>query len=91
MSHIIIVFFVLFSNLILQGNREDACYVYEQAIAIEKGKEDSQTLPFLFAQYSRFLHLVRGVCISFTSCKTIKKKDPFPLPHTAFRTSRPLG
>ncbi|KAI8523127.1 hypothetical protein RHMOL_Rhmol13G0050000 [Rhododendron molle] len=40
------------------GNREDACYVYEQAIAIEKGKEDSQTLPFLFAQYSRFLHLV---------------------------------
>lgn len=68
MSHIIIVFFVLFLNLILQGNREDACYVYEQAIAIEKGKEDSQTLPFLFAQYSRFLHLVRGVCISFTSC-----------------------
>ncbi|GMP90565.1 hypothetical protein CsSME_00041631 [Camellia sinensis var. sinensis] len=40
------------------GNLEDACSVYEQAIAIEKGKEHSQTLPFLFAQYSRFLHLV---------------------------------
>ncbi|KAI7983664.1 Pre-mRNA-processing factor 39 [Camellia lanceoleosa] len=40
------------------GNLEDACSVYEQAIAIEKGKEHSQTLPFLFAQYSRFLRLV---------------------------------
>lgn len=40
------------------GNLEDACSVYEQAIAVEKGKEHSQTLPFLFAQYSRFLRLV---------------------------------
>ncbi|XP_057472523.1 pre-mRNA-processing factor 39-1-like isoform X4 [Actinidia eriantha] len=40
------------------GNLEDACSVYEQAIAIEKGKEHSQSLPFLFAQYSRFLYLV---------------------------------
>ncbi|PSR89773.1 Pre-mRNA-processing factor like, partial [Actinidia chinensis var. chinensis] len=39
------------------GNLEDACSVYEQAIAIEKGKEHTQTLPFLFAQYSRFLLL----------------------------------
>ncbi|XP_071919102.1 pre-mRNA-processing factor 39-1 isoform X3 [Coffea arabica] len=42
------------------GNLEDACSLYEQAIAIEKGKEHSQTLPFLFAQYSRFLFLVAG-------------------------------
>ncbi|KAA8543419.1 hypothetical protein F0562_021086 [Nyssa sinensis] len=42
------------------GNLEDACSVYEQAIAIEKGKEHSQALPLLFAQYSRFLHLVSG-------------------------------
>ncbi|XP_057507970.1 pre-mRNA-processing factor 39-1-like isoform X2 [Actinidia eriantha] len=42
------------------GNLEDACSVYEQAIVIEKGKEHSQSLPFLFAQYSRFLHLVSG-------------------------------
>ncbi|XAR58675.1 hypothetical protein NMG60_11014160 [Bertholletia excelsa] len=40
------------------GNLEDACSVYEQAIAIEKGKEHSQTLPFLLAQYCRFLLLV---------------------------------
>lgn len=40
------------------GNLEDACTLYEQMIAIEKGKEQSQTLPFLFAQYSRFLYLV---------------------------------
>ncbi|XP_052211283.1 pre-mRNA-processing factor 39-1 isoform X2 [Diospyros lotus] len=40
------------------GNLDDAFSVYEQAIAIEKGKEYSQTLPFLFAQYSRFLRLV---------------------------------
>lgn len=32
--------------------------MYEQAIAIEKGKEHSQTLPMLFAQYSRFAYLV---------------------------------
>ncbi|XP_059626092.1 pre-mRNA-processing factor 39-1 [Cornus florida] len=42
------------------GNLEDSCSVYEQAIAIEKGKEHSQSLPLLFAQYSRFLHLVSG-------------------------------
>ncbi|KAK2978149.1 hypothetical protein RJ640_029143 [Escallonia rubra] len=39
------------------GNLDDACSLYEQAIAIEKGKEHSQTLPRLFAQYSRFLFL----------------------------------
>ncbi|KAL6560857.1 hypothetical protein OROHE_006034 [Orobanche hederae] len=39
---------------------EDACSLYEQAIAIEKGKENSQTLPLLFAQYSRFVFLVSG-------------------------------
>ncbi|CAA3001589.1 pre-mRNA-processing factor 39-like isoform X1 [Olea europaea subsp. europaea] len=42
------------------GNLEDACSLYEQSIAIEKGKEHSQTLPLLFAQYSRFLYLVSG-------------------------------
>ncbi|ESR56980.1 hypothetical protein CICLE_v10018866mg [Citrus x clementina] len=42
------------------GNLEDAFSLYEQAIAIEKGKEHSQTLPMLYAQYSRFLHLVSG-------------------------------
>ncbi|RVX19353.1 Pre-mRNA-processing factor 39 [Vitis vinifera] len=42
------------------GNLEDAFSLYEQAIAIEKGKEHSQTLPMLFAQYSRFLYLVTG-------------------------------
>ncbi|KAK4785958.1 hypothetical protein SAY86_002647 [Trapa natans] len=39
------------------GNMDDALTVYEQAIAIEKGKEHSQTLPVLFAQYARFLYL----------------------------------
>ncbi|KAJ8558213.1 hypothetical protein K7X08_004979 [Anisodus acutangulus] len=42
------------------GNLEDACSIYEQAISIEKGKEHSQSLPLLFAQYSRFLYLVSG-------------------------------
>ncbi|KAL1834866.1 hypothetical protein ACET3Z_004517 [Daucus carota] len=42
------------------GKAEDACSLYEQAIAIEKGKEHSQTLPQLFAQYSRFVYLVCG-------------------------------
>ncbi|XP_008235600.1 PREDICTED: pre-mRNA-processing factor 39 isoform X2 [Prunus mume] len=40
------------------GNVEAAYSLYEQAIAIEKGKEHSQTLPMLFAQYSRFTYLV---------------------------------
>ncbi|KAL5562004.1 hypothetical protein UlMin_031751 [Ulmus minor] len=42
------------------GHLEDAFSLYEQAIAIEKGKEHSQTFPVLFAQYSRFIHLVSG-------------------------------
>ncbi|XP_044491954.1 pre-mRNA-processing factor 39-like isoform X3 [Mangifera indica] len=42
------------------GNLEDAFSLYEQAIAIEKGKEHSQTLPMLYAQYSRFVCLVSG-------------------------------
>jgi pre-mRNA-processing factor 39 len=40
------------------GNLEDAYSLYEQAIAIEKGKEHSQTLPMLYAQYSRFVYMV---------------------------------
>ncbi|XP_043722636.1 pre-mRNA-processing factor 39-like isoform X2 [Telopea speciosissima] len=40
------------------GNLEDAFSLYEQAIATEKGKEQSQTLPMLFVQYARFLCLV---------------------------------
>lgn len=47
----------------LKGNLEDACSVYEQAIAIEKGKEHSQSLPLLLAQYSRFLYLVKFFCV----------------------------
>ncbi|KAL2900288.1 Pre-mRNA-processing factor 39 [Bienertia sinuspersici] len=43
-----------------RGNMEDAFSVYEQAIAIEKGKEHSQSLPMLFAQYARFVYLVYG-------------------------------
>ncbi|KAK9137986.1 hypothetical protein Sjap_008580 [Stephania japonica] len=42
------------------GNKEDAFSLYEQAIAIEKGKEESQTLPMLFVQYARFVYLVAG-------------------------------
>ncbi|KAE8660399.1 cysteine-rich repeat secretory protein 3-like isoform X1 [Hibiscus syriacus] len=42
------------------GKIEDAFSLYEQAIAIEKGKEHSQTLPMLYAQYSRFSYLVCG-------------------------------
>uniref|UniRef100_A0A7N0TQA8 Pre-mRNA-processing factor 39 n=1 Tax=Kalanchoe fedtschenkoi TaxID=63787 RepID=A0A7N0TQA8_KALFE len=42
------------------GHLEDAYSLYEQAIAIEKGKEHSQILPVLFAQYSRFVYLVSG-------------------------------
>lgn len=42
------------------GRLDDACSLYEQAIAIEKGKEQSQTLPLLFAQYSRFIFMVSG-------------------------------
>ncbi|XP_050106981.1 pre-mRNA-processing factor 39-1-like isoform X2 [Malus sylvestris] len=40
------------------GNVEAAYSLYEQAIAIEKVKEHSQTLPMLYAQYSRFTYLV---------------------------------
>ncbi|XP_042517188.1 pre-mRNA-processing factor 39-like isoform X1 [Macadamia integrifolia] len=42
------------------GNLEDAFSLYEQAIATEKGKEQSQTLPMLFVQYARFFYLVAG-------------------------------
>ncbi|KAK1364204.1 hypothetical protein POM88_039765 [Heracleum sosnowskyi] len=42
------------------GNAEDACSLYEHAIAIKKGKEHSQTLPQLFAQYSQFVYLICG-------------------------------
>ncbi|XP_011656771.1 pre-mRNA-processing factor 39 isoform X2 [Cucumis sativus] len=40
------------------GNLEDAYSVYEQAIAIERGKEHSRALSLLYAQYSRFQNLV---------------------------------
>jgi hypothetical protein len=54
----LIFFFHSIFSLLLQGNLEDACSLYEQAIAIEKGKELSQTLPMLYAQYSRFVYMV---------------------------------
>ncbi|KAF8086702.1 hypothetical protein N665_0615s0049 [Sinapis alba] len=40
------------------GNLDDAFSVYEQVIAVEKGKENSILLPLLYAQYSRFSYLV---------------------------------
>ncbi|XP_013666401.2 pre-mRNA-processing factor 39-2 isoform X2 [Brassica napus] len=43
-----------------QGNLEDAFALYEQVIALEKGKENSTVLPLLYAQYSRFSYLVSG-------------------------------
>eukprot|EP01018_Ginkgo_biloba_P031200 Gb_23802 [translate_table: standard] len=41
-------------------NIEAASSIYETAIATEKKKELSQSLPLLFIQYSRFLQLVVG-------------------------------
>ncbi|KAL0724059.1 hypothetical protein Bca4012_038658 [Brassica carinata] len=43
-----------------QGNLEDAFALFEQVIALEKGKENSTILPLLYAQYSRFSYLVSG-------------------------------
>ncbi|VAI53145.1 unnamed protein product [Triticum turgidum subsp. durum] len=40
------------------GDKESACLVYEKAIAAEKEKEQSQLLPMLLIQYSRFLYMV---------------------------------
>ncbi|XP_068653463.1 pre-mRNA-processing factor 39-1 [Aristolochia californica] len=40
------------------GNKEAAFSIYEEAIKIERGKEQSQILPMLLLQYSRFLYLV---------------------------------
>ncbi|KAH9288350.1 hypothetical protein KI387_032467 [Taxus chinensis] len=42
------------------GNLEAASSVFEIAIAAEKSKEHSQSLPLLFIQYSRYLQLVEG-------------------------------
>ncbi|XP_058101436.1 pre-mRNA-processing factor 39-1-like isoform X2 [Magnolia sinica] len=42
------------------GNTEAAFSVYEEAIAVERGKEQSLVLPTLLIQYSRFLYLVAG-------------------------------
>ncbi|KAF8388287.1 hypothetical protein HHK36_026953 [Tetracentron sinense] len=49
------------------GNLEDAFSLYEQSIATEKVKGQSQTLSMLFVQYSRFSYLVGGTYV--------KKKD----------------
>ncbi|KAM0871484.1 hypothetical protein ACQ4PT_039374 [Festuca glaucescens] len=43
------------------GDKESACLVYEKAIAVEKEKEQSQLLPTLLIQYSRFLYMVRDL------------------------------
>ncbi|KAF3583970.1 hypothetical protein F2Q69_00025782 [Brassica cretica] len=43
-----------------QGKPEDAFALYQQVIALEKGKENSTVLPLLYAQYSRFSYLVSG-------------------------------
>ncbi|CAN8306311.1 unnamed protein product [Cochlearia groenlandica] len=42
------------------GNLDNAFSLYEQVIAVEKGKEHSTILPLLYAQYSRFSYLVSG-------------------------------
>lgn len=42
------------------GEKEAAFSVYETAISTEQGKEQSQLLPLLLVQYSRFLYLVVG-------------------------------
>ncbi|KAL5702428.1 hypothetical protein ACHQM5_027650 [Ranunculus cassubicifolius] len=42
------------------GKLEDAFAIYDQAIATEKAKEQSQSLPMLFIQYARFQYLVAG-------------------------------
>ncbi|KAJ1298242.1 hypothetical protein BS78_01G438800 [Paspalum vaginatum] len=39
------------------GDKESACSVYDKAIAAEREKEQSQLLPALLIQYSRFLFL----------------------------------
>lgn len=55
----------MFIDLIsFQGDKESACLVYEKAIAAEKEKEQSQLLPMLLIQYSRFLYMV-SVCRNF--------------------------
>ncbi|CAM0871886.1 unnamed protein product [Alopecurus aequalis] len=43
------------------GDKESACLVYEKAIAAEKEKDQSQLLPTLLIQYSRFLYMVRDL------------------------------
>lgn len=48
----------LFHLISMQGDKESACLVYEKAIAAEKEKEQSQLLPTLLIQYSRFLYMV---------------------------------
>lgn len=53
--------------MILQGKLDDAYSLYEQVIAIEKGKEHSQTLPMLFAQYSRFVYLVGSLAYLYAN------------------------
>ncbi|KAL5996845.1 hypothetical protein ACLOJK_007767 [Asimina triloba] len=42
------------------GNMESAFSAYDEAIAVERGKEHSLVLPKLLIQYSRFLYLVAG-------------------------------
>lgn len=42
----------------LQGNAETAYNIFEEAIATERQKDQSQMLPILYLQYSRFLLLV---------------------------------
>ncbi|XP_057480000.1 pre-mRNA-processing factor 39-1-like isoform X2 [Actinidia eriantha] len=64
------------------GNLEDACSVYEQAIAVEKGKEHTQTLPFLSVQYSRFLLLV--------CCNVEKAREVLVLALENAQLSKPL-
>ncbi|KAJ3682409.1 hypothetical protein LUZ60_014982 [Juncus effusus] len=42
------------------GEKESAFGIYEKEIAVEQAKEQSQLLPMLIVQYSRFLYLVDG-------------------------------
>lgn len=57
-----IFFQVIYIVFFLQGNKDTAFSIYEEAISSEHSKEHTQMLPFLFVQYSRFTFLVR-MCI----------------------------
>jgi pre-mRNA-processing factor 39 len=71
------------SNMELRlGDKESACLVYEKAIAAEREKEQSQLLPVLLIQYSRFLFLaIRDVD---------KARETLTALHEQFNVTKPV-